>query len=592
MAVLQCHGAAHAGQQAAGQGRRHPAPIDERGDVAKGAFGDLARLVPQHGVEHAGGGGRKRRVVRAARGLVAHKLAVCGRKGAWRQLQAHGHCRGLQRKGLGARAAVRCQQQAHPPVPIAVLQGGNLQLLAHRVGVERKAKMRSRLAHSAHMLVGVHEFSVVQAQCFKHLERSAGPLDKGALVVPLGPFGARLGTGGDAAANAAGGLGHDGGGIRTRARTSTHAAQHHGADGHVKGSRHRVQAVRPRCAARPHHAHRAAIDAARRGLQRADHLHGAHLGRPRDGATREQRRKHIRQRGAGPRARRHVRGHLPHRGQGLRGKQRRHLHTVRQRNARHVVAQQVHDHHVLGTLLGRRTQVLGLLRVLLRGGAARGRALHGAGQQGAAFRRVLPVKKQLGRHRQHLLVTRLQVGGITPRLSAQQRGKQGLRRALQRAAKGRGVIDLIQLARRDGLLDLRQRGVKRLALGAVVPHHLRRGRGRRSIRRSIRRDIRHIVGPWLGRVVHRKPGQRAVGRMGLQCGIEGRGGLVAHMAQAPASLLCGGKHGVEHTAHLVQCVGHQHLARCLEPVAQARSARSQRLGEVNAATMGQSRRRR
>lgn len=31
------------------------------------------------------------------------------------------------------------------------------------------------------MLVGVHEFSVVQAQCFKHLERSAGPLDKARL---------------------------------------------------------------------------------------------------------------------------------------------------------------------------------------------------------------------------------------------------------------------------------------------------------------------------------------------------------------------------------------------------------------------------
>jgi len=80
--------------------------------------------------------------------------------------------------------------------------------------------------------------------------------------------------------------------------------------------------------------------------------------------------------------------------------------------------------------------------------------------------------------------------------------------------------------------------------------------------------------------------------MGLQCGIEGRGGLVAHMAHAPASLLCGGKHGVEHTAHLVQCLGHQHLARGLETVAQARGACAQRLGEVNVATRSQSRRRR
>jgi hypothetical protein len=69
---------------------------------------------------------------------------------------------------------VRClrrQQQAHPPVAVAVLQGGNLQLLAHACALNA-AEMRGRLAHAAHMLVGVHELAVVQAQGFEHLERA------------------------------------------------------------------------------------------------------------------------------------------------------------------------------------------------------------------------------------------------------------------------------------------------------------------------------------------------------------------------------------------------------------------------------------
>ena len=324
---------------------------------------------------------------------------------------------------------------------------------------------------------------------------------------------------------------------------------------------------------RAHHTHGAAVHAARRAFQRVDHLHGAHLGCPGDGAAGEQRCKHVRERGAGPRARGHVRGHLPHGGQGLGGKKHGHAHAVGQRNARHIVAQQVHDHHVLGTLLGRRAQVRGLLRVLFGRGAARGRAFHGAGQDVAALGRVPPVKEQLGRDRQHLLAPGVDVRRIPTGLGAQQRGKQGRGRALQRAVQGGGVVDLVELARRNRLLDLRQRGVEGGAVGAVGPRHLR---GRFCTLAVIAR------GPGQRRVVHRKPGQRAVGRVGQQRGIEGCSRLVAHEAHTPAALLCRHKHGIQHATHLVQRMGGQHLARRAKGVAQARRAGVQRLGEVNA----------
>ena len=243
------------------------------------------------------------------------------------------------------------------------------------------------------------------------------------------------------------------------------------------------------------------------------------------------------------------------------------------RNARHVVAQQVHDHHVLGTLLGRRAQVRGLLRVLFGRGAARGRAFHGAGQDVAALGRVLPVKEQLGRHRQHLLAPGVDVRRIPTGLGAQQCGKQGGARALQRAVEGGRVVDLVQLARRNRLLDLRQRGVEGGAVGAVGPRHLRRGIACPAIR---------PFGPRQGRVMHRKPGQRAVGRVGQQRGIKGGSRLVAHEAHAPAALPCRRKHGIQHATHLVQRMGDQHLARRAKGVAQARRAGVQRLGEVNA----------
>src|SRR5690606_17293989 len=55
-----------------------------------------------------------------------------------------------------------------------------------------------------------------------------------------------------------------------------------------------------------------------------------------------------------------------------------------------------------------------------------------------------------------------------------------------------------------------------------------------------------------------------------------------HTADAPAALLRGSVHGLEHAAHLVQRVRGQPFARCGKRMAQARRGRVERLGEVDA----------
>ncbi|MNV97030.1 hypothetical protein D3C71_1921040 [compost metagenome] len=68
----------------------------------------------------------------------------------------------------------------------------------------------------------------------------------------------------------------------------------------------------------------------------------------------------------------------------------------------------------------------------------------------------------------------------------------------------------------------------------------------------------------------------------MQGGIECGGGLVAHVPYAPLTTLGGNMHGVEHTTHVRQRVGHQHLMGGAKGVAQARCASVQRLCEVDA----------
>ena len=440
--------------------------------------------------------------------------------------------------------------------------------------VPNVAKVRRRVSQARQVLIGVVELAVFQRQGFDQIKRHAGTHDEGAFVAPFVPLGLGLGTRGDAAANAAG---------SHRGRSALRGgAQHHGANGHVKGGCHLTHAIRAWRSCGPHDPHRPAVHTTWCTLQRTDHLHRAHLGCTGDGTTREQRSEHIAQRGAGPCAGSHVRRHLPHRGQSLRGKQCGNAHAVRHGDAREVAAQQVHDHHVLRALLGGCAQVVGVGCILRRRGAARGSAFHGARKNRAAVGRVHPVKKKLGRNRQHLLGARIDVRTVPTRLRALQCRKQCIGTAVQRAMQRRGVIDLVQLTRANGLLDAGQRSVEIRAGQAVVPGNLRAPRVCVTV-------VRHTPWPCQRCVIHRKPSQRAIGRLGLHSGIKRSSGLITNIPHTPVAALGASMHRVDHAAHLRQRRRHQHLPGRAKRVAQARRTGMQRLREVDAGCHGQSR---
>lgn len=145
-------------------------------------------------------------------------------------------------------------------------------------------------------------------------------------------------------------------------------------------------------------ADRAAVEAARRAFEFADPFHGAVLGRARDGAAGEHRAQQLGHADACAQPCLYGRGHLEHRGVGLDGKQRRHLDGTDARHAADVVAQQVDDHHVLGTVLGVDREPARHLAVALgRIGAGRG-AFHGARGEHA---RVV-AQEEFGRAREHV----------------------------------------------------------------------------------------------------------------------------------------------------------------------------------------------
>ena len=83
---------------------------------------------------------------------------------------------------------------------------------------------------------------------------------------------------------------------------------------------------------------------------------------------------------------------------------------------KHIVANQVHDHHVFGLLFGRSLQGLGLRRIAFRVVAPGRCAFHGTAKQ----TRAIPVKKQLWRDREHLLTAHIQISRITAWLSTAQ----------------------------------------------------------------------------------------------------------------------------------------------------------------------------
>ena len=341
-------------------------------------------------------------------------------------------------------------------------------------------------------------------------------------LLPLG-FGRRIK--GDATAGAGGD------------RCSLHQRR---ADRHIEGG----------TAARAHHADGAAVDATLAVLQFADQAHGLHLGRAGDRAAGKQCSKHIDQRSAGPRVGVYVADHLPDGGQRLHAAQAVHGDGKRLGDARQVVADQVDNHHVLGALLGRGLQAFGQCHVLLRAASARGRAFHGAGDQMA----VMPVKKQFGRHRQHLLLAGVDVSRKAVGLGLAHGGEQFLGRHLQLPPALGGEVGLVDLAIANRLVQALQGGVKGRARDAALPGHAHGVRGG-----GWRRRCRHRFMVCLQRrIVHAKPHQRPCSRVHRQRAVKGGRCFVAHIADTPLALQGALLHRLQHGLHITQCVGHQH----------------------------------
>ena len=125
-------------------------------------------------------------------------------------------------------------------------------------GLPGVAKVLRRLSHTGQVLCLMAIDTIDQRQGFQHLERFARPGQKSLLVQPLLPLGTRRCACGDAAADAASGLG---------------AAHHHGSNGHIEGRGNAAAAIWP------HHADGAAVDAPGLAFQLTDELHRPHLGR-------------------------------------------------------------------------------------------------------------------------------------------------------------------------------------------------------------------------------------------------------------------------------------------------------------------------
>ena len=206
-------------------------------------------------------------------------------------------------------------------------------------------------------------------------------------------------------------------------------------------------------------ADRAGVDAARRLLHRADHLHRADLWRAGDRTAGEQRGEHVERIRTGAQRRRDGGGHLMDGGVSLYREELGHLDAAGRRDARQVVAHQIHDHEVFGALFrvgGERAGAGGIAR---RIGIAAGGALHRA----AAQRVALKAEEQFGREGQKGIRTRgddrspAGAGALPNGRVERQRIAEDPRRRTKRQ------IGLIDVPRRDQIEHLAQRRIVMLA---------------------------------------------------------------------------------------------------------------------------------
>ena len=262
------------------------------------------------------------------------------------------------------------------------------------------------------------------AQRLDQLERPARLRQKLRLQEAFGIFGVLLRVGNNTPANP---------------HFAAPARQHGRADRHVElaftGGRDRANGAR--------------VDTARLLLHFADKLHGPDLGRPGDGPAREQGTEHVGQLHVRAQFGSDARRHLVNRAIGLDGEEVRHLHRPDPRHPREIVAQEIDDHEIFRTLLFVHGEPSLEARILARRAPSRGRALHGTCGELLA----LTPEKQLGREREHGDIRRFDQCAIGNQLPAPQGRIERDRVALEVEQIFLREVDLVDVARRDVVLN-------------------------------------------------------------------------------------------------------------------------------------------
>ena len=224
----------------------------------------------------------------------------------------------------------------------------------------------------------------------------------------------------------------------------------------------------------------AAVQPALGRLELVDQLHRAHLRRARQRAGRERRAQHVVIRHAGLQLAfdraddvLHVRVLLDHQPVG-------HLHRADFRDAAHVVAREIDQHHVLGDFLRVVEQFGREFRVAFRRVAARAGAGERADRDDLVVAALLLAHEDFRRRAHHVEIAEIVVIHIRRRVQRAQRAVQRQRVVAIRLRQALADLDLHQLAGRDVFLRLAHGGqiVFLLEFAERLGAHARRSDGR------------------------------------------------------------------------------------------------------------------
>ena len=319
-----------------------------------------------------------------------------------------------QRESLNIDLAGIAEGQAHPP---GAAGGHTVQTLPQQRLVAGEPEPRHRAPQPRQVPLQARITPRLATQGFDQLQSGIAVTQEAGLQQAFLPLRRCCGIGDDAAADA-----HPACPVRR---------QFQRADGDIQTE----------IAARRDPAEGPGVQAARLIFEFRNDLHGANFRRAGDRTTGKERQQNVIERDPGH-MRRDLRHHLPDGRIILDREQLLDLHAAARRHASQIVAQEVHDHQVLGPVLERFLQALGRL-------IAGQRSLHRPGEQALA---VL-FQKQLRGKRDDAARVITEKATVAHRLPGAQPGIQGRRVAEPLKIQREGEIDLIAVAGRNVVAD-------------------------------------------------------------------------------------------------------------------------------------------